>query len=65
VSLIDREGQRDNSYSMFGMVCGTVSFLGCIGAFVYLAMHNHETSAGVVLGTSVLMNVGLMIRGRR
>lgn len=64
ILLADHEGRRSSAYSIFGMACGTLSFLGCLGAYVYLVTQNHETAAGVVLGTTVLAIIGRMIRGR-
>jgi hypothetical protein len=46
------------------MICGTTSFLACVGAFSYLAINNHPTAAGVILGTGVLAIVGRMIASR-
>jgi len=64
IALADNEGRRSNTYANLGMVCGTVSFLGCLGSYVYLVVQNHDAAAGVVLGTTVLAIIGRMIRGR-
>jgi hypothetical protein len=63
-ALAGADNQRANKYAIVGMLCGTVSFLGCLGAYVYLVMQHHEVPAGLVLGTTVLGIVGLMIRGK-
>ena len=64
VALADNQGRRSNVYALVGMGCGTVSFLGCLGSYVYLVIQHHDAAAGVVLGATVLAIVGRMIRGR-
>ncbi len=64
VELADRESARSNAYAMAGMACGTISFFGCLSAYVYLVIQNHDAAAGVVLGTTVLAIIGRMIRGK-
>ncbi len=64
VGLADGANRRAHAYAIFGMVCGTVSFLGSLGSYVYLVESHHEAAAGVVLGTGVLAIVSRMIRGR-
>jgi len=63
-ALAEGESRRSYSYAIVGMVCGTVSFLGCLASYVYLVNQKHDTAAGVVLGTTVLAIIGRMIRGR-
>ena len=46
------------------MLCGTFSFLGCLGSYVYLVTHNHDAAAGVILGATVIGIIGRMIRGK-
>jgi hypothetical protein len=64
LALIDNESRRANTYAIVGMVCGTLSFLGCLGSYVYLVTQHHDQAAGVVLGATVLAIVGRMIRGK-
>jgi hypothetical protein len=64
VGLADNANRRGHAYAIFGMACGTVSFLGSLGAYVYLVESRHEAAAGIVLGTGVLAIVGRMIRGK-
>jgi hypothetical protein len=64
VELADKESQRTAVYALFGMTCGTVSFLGALAFCVYLVMRGHDTAAGLVFGTTVVAIVGHMIRGR-
>lgn len=64
IMLANAESRRSNIYAITGMLCGTCSFLSCLGGFVFLVLHGHETAAGVVLGTTVLATIGRMIRGR-
>jgi hypothetical protein len=63
-ALADADSRRANGYAIVGMFCGTVSFLGCLGSYVYLVMQHHDTAAGVVLGATVLAVIGRMIHGR-
>lgn len=62
--LADHESKRSNLYAITGMLCGTLSFLSCLGSFVFLVLRGHERAAGLVLGTTVLAIIGRMIRGR-
>jgi hypothetical protein len=62
--LIDSINSREHSYGILGMVCGTISLLGALGSFTYLAMNGHPKSATVVLGSTVLTVIGKMIGGR-
>ncbi len=64
VALADSESRRSSTYAIVGMLCGTVSFLGCLGSYVYLVMQHHDVAAEVVLGATVLAIIGRMIRGR-
>jgi len=64
VALADSQGSRNYTYAIVGMLCGTVSFLGCLGSYVYLVMQHHDVAAEVVLGATVLAIIGRMIRGR-
>jgi hypothetical protein len=64
IQAVDAENQRAHTYASLGMICGTTSFLACVGAFSYLAINNHPTAAGVILGTGVLAIVGRMIASR-
>lgn len=64
VVLADSESRRSTSYAMAGLLCGTGSFLCCLGAFVFLVLHGHDAAAGVVLGAAVLATIGRMIQGR-
>lgn len=64
VSLADAESRRRNLYANLGMICGTVSFLGSLGAYVYLVGLNHEAAAAVVLGATVLAVISTMIKSR-
>jgi len=66
-SLVEFSGGQSRESTMYaavGMLCGTVSFLACLAAYVYLVKANHEVAAGAVLGTSVLGIIGSMIRAR-
>lgn len=63
-ALADADSRRSNGYAIIGMLCGTISFLGCLGSYVYLVAQHHDTAAGVVLGTTVLGIIGRMIRGK-
>ncbi len=64
IVLADGESRRSNVHTITGMHCGTCSFLCCLGVFVYLVVHGHETAAAVVLGATVLATIGRMIQGR-
>jgi hypothetical protein len=64
VSLSDSESRRVHVYAVVGMICGAVSFLSALGAYVYLVMHGHNAEGGVVLGTTVIAAITQMIRGR-
>ena len=64
IELADQESQRSARYAMFGMACGTVSFLGALASCVYLVMQGHDTAAGLVFGSTVVTIVGNMIRSR-
>jgi hypothetical protein len=64
VELADSVNRRSNTYSIVGMACGTISFIGCLSSYVYLVAMHHDAAAGVVLGTTVLAIVGRMIRGK-
>ena len=64
VALAESESRRSSHYALSGMFCGTLSFLSCLGAFVFLVMHGHDRAAEVVLGTTVLAIVGRMLRAR-
>jgi len=62
---IDKENTNQHHYAMTGMVCGTVCFLSCVGASVYLFASGHNAVVGgVFLGAAVLSVVERMIRGR-
>jgi hypothetical protein len=64
VELSAGQSRESTAYAVIGMLCGTVSFLACLAAYVYLVRGNREVAAGVVLGTSVLGIIGAMIRSR-
>jgi len=64
VALADSQGGRNHTYALVGMLCGTISFLGCLGSYVYLVVQHHDVAAEVVLGATVLAIIGRMIRGR-
>ncbi len=63
-ALADADSKRLNGYPIVGMLCGTVSFLRCLGSYVYLVSQHHDGAAGVVLGTTVIGIIGRMIRGK-
>jgi hypothetical protein len=48
----------------WGWACGTLGFLACIGAFVYLVMQGHSTESYVVLGTAVLALIRSIFKAR-
>jgi hypothetical protein len=54
--------KRQAAYATLGLVCGGLSFLACIGAFVYLTVQGHRVKAYVVLGTAVLALIGKNLR---
>jgi hypothetical protein len=58
------EQRRETNYASLAMVCGTLSFLGCIGAFCYLVAIGHQQSSILVLGAGVLAIVVRMITAR-
>ncbi len=60
---LDRH-KRSANYAVLGMMCGTLCFLSCIGAYAYLAMHGHSTEAYWALGTAVLSIISQLIRAR-
>jgi putative Mn2+ efflux pump MntP len=62
--LANERHKREARYAVLGMMCGTLSLLACIGAFVYLAMNGHKTEAYVVLGAAVLAMIGRIIQSR-
>jgi hypothetical protein len=64
VILLAGYNRRSHFYAILGMACGTLSFLGCLGAYVYLVVQGHPTAAGVVLTTTVLAIIGRMIGSR-
>ena len=35
---------------MIGLLCGFIAFLGCLGSYIYFALHAHQVIAGIVLG---------------
>ncbi len=51
-------------YALSALICGFVSFVVLVCAFVYLVMQGHATSAGVLLGTGVLGLVTGFVRAR-
>jgi hypothetical protein len=50
IQAAERDDQRTFRYAMIGLLCGFIAFLGCLGSYVYLALHDHEVIAGIVLG---------------
>ncbi|WP_035358452.1 hypothetical protein [Edaphobacter aggregans] len=63
IKYVDRANTRDTTHRIVGMGCATVSFLSCIGAFVYLVMNGHTgAGTGIVLGAGVLGVVKVMIK---
>lgn len=58
------EQRRETHYASLAMVCGTLSFLGCIGAFCYLVAIGQQQSSILVLGAGVLAIVARMISAR-
>jgi hypothetical protein len=49
---------------MFGMACGTASFLTCLATSAYLVKIGSPKMAAVVLGAAVLSTVGKMLASR-
>ena len=64
VALVDGQGKRSLTYAILGMICGTLSFLASLAAFVFLVLRGHEQVAGLVLGATIVAIVGRMIQGR-
>ena len=64
IQAVDAEQRRAHEYASLGMICGTASFLGCVGAFCYLETTGHPAGAGIILGTGVLATIGRMIAAR-
>lgn len=62
--LSDHVHQRQTNYARLGMVCGTLGFLACIGAFAYLVIQGHSTEAYVVLGAAVLALIRSILNAR-
>ena len=65
VQLANEDDSRATRYSIIGMICGTLSFLACLGIFFELVILNHEKAAGVVIGATVLAVISKMIQGRK
>jgi uncharacterized membrane protein YjjB (DUF3815 family) len=55
---------NNHRYALTGMICGTASFLGCVGAYVYLVVEGHPKAATVALGAAVLSVIGRMLAAR-
>lgn len=64
MEFANKRYKRQAGYAAFGMACGTISFLACIAAFVYLVMEGHAHEGYFVLGTAVLAMIGRMIGSR-
>ena len=64
IAMAEGESKRSTQYAVFGMACGTISFLSCVGSFVFLVVQGHDRAAEVILGTAVLTIVGRMLRPR-
>jgi hypothetical protein len=62
--LANDRHKREERYANLATVCGTISFLACIGAFIYLSIEGHRLEAMVVLGTAVLSIISQLIRAR-
>ncbi len=60
----DRREVRAHNYRRYGMTCGVLCFLVCIGSFTYLVMQGHDTPAYTILGVTVLGIIGQMISAR-
>ena len=50
IQAAEREDQRTFRYAMIGLLCGFIAFLGCLGSYIYFALHAHQVIAGIVLG---------------
>jgi len=55
---------NNHRYAMTGMICGTISFLGCVAAYVYLVADGHPKAATLALGAAVLSVIGRMLAAR-
>ncbi len=56
--------RRQLNQSGIGQILAFIIALGCIGSSVWLAMHDHDTVAGVVGGATVVGLVTVFIAGR-
>jgi hypothetical protein len=65
IKLANDSDERATKYAIVGMVCGTLSFLGCVADYAYLVMQSHPKAAAVALGTGVLAIIRTMIKSRR
>jgi uncharacterized membrane protein len=59
-----RELAREFQYAIVFLVFGGCISLSIIGGFVYLAMQDHPTAAGALLGAGVLNMVTGFVRNR-
>ncbi len=50
IQAAERDDQRAFRYGMTGLMCGFIAFVGCLGSYIYFALHAHEVIAGIVLG---------------
>jgi hypothetical protein len=64
MNLVAHVNTLEHRYAVIGMLCGTMSLICSLAAFVYLVKAEHPTSAGVVLGAAVLGILRQMITGR-
>ncbi len=62
--LRDRQDARSHDYRRYGMTCGVLCFLTCIGSFTYLVMQGHDPAAYTILGVTVLGIIGQMISAK-
>jgi hypothetical protein len=60
----ERQDARAHSYRRYGMTCGLLCFLTCIGSFTYLVMQGHDAPAYTILGATVVGIIGQMIRAK-
>jgi hypothetical protein len=64
ITALDRADQREHSYALVALICGTSSFLSVMAGFIYLVLQGHTQAAGLLLGAAVLAIVGQIIRSR-
>jgi hypothetical protein len=64
IELVREAQQANHKQAMSGLICGMLSFMACLGIYLFLVTHGYAKPARYVLGTTVLGIISGMVKGR-